>query len=104
MPYTATQNGTKREDDSPERGKTADSVHGPFRHSAADRQIVDDDGSGVLARSLTANEHPDHDMIATFRRRFRKEIEGLFVWVRELGDAEKLVRQVGGFGDLGEMV
>src|SRR6202451_913670 len=43
----------------------------------------------VAFRFITANEHPDHDTIATFRRRFLKEIEGLFVRVlllaREMG-------------------
>jgi transposase len=40
-------------------------------------------------RFIAANEHPDHDTIATFRRRFLKEIEALFVQVlllaREMG-------------------
>jgi hypothetical protein len=39
--------------------------------------------------SFAANDHPDHDTIAAFRRRFLKEIEGLFVQVlllaREMG-------------------
>src|SRR5260221_7609400 len=35
-------------------------------------------------RFIAANEHPDHDTIATFRRRFLEEIEGLFVQVRLL--------------------
>jgi transposase len=43
----------------------------------------------VAFRFIAANEHPDHDTIATFRRRFLKEIEGLFVEVlllaREMG-------------------
>lgn len=43
----------------------------------------------VAFRFVAANEHPDHDTIATFRRRFLKEIEGLFVQVlllaREMG-------------------
>src|SRR5258707_452467 len=43
----------------------------------------------VAFRFIAANDHPDHDTIATFRRRFLKEIEGLFVQVlalaRELG-------------------
>jgi len=30
-------------------------------------------------RFLAANDHPDHDTIATFRRRFLKEIEALLV-------------------------
>ncbi len=38
----------------------------------------------VAFRFITANEHPDHDTIAAFRRRFLKEIEGLFVRVLEL--------------------
>jgi transposase len=33
----------------------------------------------VAFRFVAANDHPDHDTIATFRRRFLKEIEGLFV-------------------------
>jgi transposase len=33
----------------------------------------------VALRFIAANEHPDHDTIATFRRRFLKQIEGLFV-------------------------
>ena len=38
----------------------------------------------VAFRFIAANEHPDHDTIAAFRRRFLKEIEGLFVQVLEL--------------------
>src|SRR6202521_4151029 len=33
----------------------------------------------VAFRFISANDHPDHDTIATFRRRFLKEIEALFV-------------------------
>src|SRR3974390_917283 len=43
----------------------------------------------VAFRFIAANDHPDHDTIATFRRRFLPEIEGLFVKVlllaREIG-------------------
>jgi transposase len=43
----------------------------------------------VAFRFIAANDHPDHDTIATFRRRFLKQIEGLFVEVlglaREMG-------------------
>jgi transposase len=35
----------------------------------------------VAFRFIAANDHPDHDTIATFRRRFLPEIEGLFVKV-----------------------
>src|SRR3974390_1582843 len=43
----------------------------------------------VAFRFIAGNEHPDHDPIASFRRRFLKQIEGLFVEVlkvaREMG-------------------
>src|SRR5471030_3115595 len=43
----------------------------------------------VAFRFVAANQHPDHDTIATFRRRFLKQIETLFVQVlsvaREMG-------------------
>lgn len=35
----------------------------------------------VAFRFITADSHPDHDTIATFRKRFLKEIEGLFVQI-----------------------
>src|SRR6201993_5033255 len=43
----------------------------------------------VAFRFVAANQHPDHDTIAAFRRRFLKQIEDLFVQVlllaREMG-------------------
>src|SRR3979409_2755781 len=43
----------------------------------------------VAFRFVAANQHPDHDTIASFRRRFLKQIEALFVQVlmmaREMG-------------------
>jgi transposase len=38
----------------------------------------------VAFRFIAGNDHPDHDTIATFRRRFLKEIEALFVEVLKL--------------------
>ena len=38
--------------------------------------------NSVAFRFIAANDHPDHDTIAAFRRRFLKEIEGLFVQFR----------------------
>jgi transposase len=46
----------------------------------------------VAFRFITANGHPDHDTIATFRRRFLREIEGLFVRVLELARAMGLLK------------
>jgi transposase len=38
----------------------------------------------VAFRFIAGNEHPDHDTIASFRRRFLKQIEALFVEVLKL--------------------
>ena len=35
----------------------------------------------VAFRFVAANDHPGHDTIATFERRFPREIEGLFAQV-----------------------
>ena len=46
----------------------------------------------VAFRFIAANDHPDHDTIATFRRRFLKDIEGLFVRVLELAREMDLLK------------
>jgi hypothetical protein len=51
----------------------------------------------VAFRFLAANDHPDHDTIATFRRRFLEEIEKLFVEVLKLA-REMGVLQMGTIG------
>jgi transposase len=38
----------------------------------------------VAFRFIASNQHPDHDTLATFRKRFLREIEGLFVTVLKL--------------------
>ena len=43
----------------------------------------------VAFRFIAANDHPDHDTIAAFRRRFLKEVETLFV------DVLRLAREMG---------
>jgi hypothetical protein len=43
----------------------------------------------VAFRFIAANDHPDHDTIAAFRRRFLKDIEKLFV------DVLRLAREMG---------
>jgi transposase len=44
--------------------------------------------NSVAFRFIAANDHPDHDAIAAFRRRFLRAIEGLFVQV--LGVAREI--------------
>ncbi len=41
---------------------------------------------------MAADTHPDHDTLATFRRRFLKEIESLFVQVLMLAREMKLLK------------
>ena len=48
------------------------------------RKIEQATYDSVAFRFIAANEHPDHDTIATFRQRFLKEIEALFVRVLEV--------------------
>jgi hypothetical protein len=58
---------------------------GTFSSRKLERATYD----SVAFRFIAANEHPDHDTIAAFRKRFLKDIEGLFVQVlllaREMG-------------------
>lgn len=46
----------------------------------------------VAFRYVSANTHPDHDTLATFRRRFLKEVEALFVQVLVLAREMKLLK------------
>jgi len=46
----------------------------------------------IAFRYLCANTHPDHDTIASFRKRFLKELEGFFVEILLLGQAMGLVK------------
>jgi transposase len=58
---------------------------GVFSSRKLERSTYD----SVAFRFVAANDHPDHDTIATFRRRFLKDIEKLFV------DVLKLAREMG---------
>lgn len=46
----------------------------------------------VAFRYIAANTHPDHDTLATFRRRFLDEFANLFVQVLELAQEMKLLK------------
>jgi hypothetical protein len=54
----------------------------------------------VAFRFIAANDHPDHDTIATFRRRFLKEIEAVFVRVLEVAREMGLLK----IGRMAELV
>jgi transposase len=46
----------------------------------------------VAFRYIAAGSHPDHDTLATFRRRFIDELAGLFVQVLEMATEMKLLK------------
>lgn len=46
----------------------------------------------VAFRYLACNRHPDHDTLATFRRRFGGEFQALFVQVLQIAQANQLSR------------
>ena len=46
----------------------------------------------VAFRYIAAGSHPDHDTLATFRRRFIDELAGLFVQVLEMAREMKLLK------------
>lgn len=46
----------------------------------------------VAFRFIAAGTHPDHDTLATFRRRFLDEVAGLFLQVLELAKEMKLLK------------
>jgi transposase len=54
-------------------------VYGYATGVFSSRQLERATYDSVAFRFIAANDHPDHDTIASFRRRFLKEIEGLFV-------------------------
>ncbi len=61
---------------------------GVFSSRALERATYD----SVAFRFIAANDHPDHDTIATFRRRFLSEVEGLFVQVLMLAREAGLLK------------
>jgi transposase len=64
-------------------------VHGYATGVFSSRKLERATYDSVAFRFIAANDHPDHDTIATFRRRFLQDIEALFVKVlllaREMG-------------------
>ena len=64
-------------------------VYGYATGVFSSRKIERATHDSVAFRFIASNSHPDHDTLATFRRRFLKEIEALFVEVlmlaREMG-------------------
>ena len=66
------------------RRKTQLLVYGYATGVFSSRKLERATYDSVAFRFIAVNQHPDHDTIATFRRRFLKDIEALFVRVLEL--------------------
>ena len=67
-------------------------VYGYANGVHSSRKIERSTYDSVAFRYVAANTHPDHDTLATFRRRFLKEIEALFVQVLVLAREMKLLK------------
>lgn len=67
-------------------------VYGYANGVHSSRKIERATYDSVAFRYVAANTHPDHDTLATFRRRFLKEVEALFVQVLLLAREMKLLR------------
>jgi transposase len=66
---------------------------GAFSSRRLERATYD----SVAFRVIAANDHPDHDTIATFQRRFLTEIAALFVEVLKLVSEMTAIHQPGHF-------
>ena len=67
-------------------------VYGYATGTFSSRKIERASYDSVAFRYIAANTHPDHDTLATFRRRFLPELEGLFVQVLLLAREMKLLK------------
>ena len=56
------------------------------------RKLESATDDSVAFRYIAANSHPDHDTLATFRRRFLDELAALFVQVLEMAQEMKLLK------------
>src|SRR3712207_3769457 len=61
---------------------------GEFSSRRIERATYD----SVAFRFIAGNTHPDHDTIATFRKRFMPQLKGLFVQILQLAREMKLLK------------
>jgi transposase len=67
-------------------------IYGYATGSYSSRRIEQATYDSLAFRYIAANTHPDHDTLCTFRKRFRKEIESLFVQVLGIAREMKLLK------------
>jgi len=67
-------------------------IYGYATGTYSSRRIERASYDSVAFRYIAANTHPDHDTLCTFRKRFLKEIEALFVQVLGVAREMKLLK------------
>ena len=71
---------------------TALLIYGYATGTYSSRAIEKASHDSVAFRYIAANQHPDHDTLCAFRRRFLGEIERLFVQVLQIAGQMKLLK------------
>ena len=66
--------------------------YGDATGTFSSRKLENATYDSIAYRYLRGNEHPDHDTIASFRKRFLKELEVFFVEILVLGQAMGLLK------------
>jgi len=67
-------------------------IYGYATGTYSSRRIEQGTYDSLAFRYIAANTHPDHDTLCTFRKRFLKEIEALFVQVLGIAREMKLLK------------
>lgn len=67
-------------------------IYGYATGAYSSRAIEKASHDSIAFRYIAANQHPDHDTLCAFRRRFLKEIEALFVQVLQIAGQMKLLK------------
>lgn len=67
-------------------------IYGYATGTFSSRKLARATYDSLAFRYIACNSHPDHDTLATFRRRFGKEFESIFVQVLEVARENQLSR------------
>ena len=67
-------------------------IYGYATGTFSSRRIEQACYDSIAFRYIAANTHPDHDTLCAFRRRFLKELSGIFVQVLQIAGQLKLLK------------
>ena len=67
-------------------------IYGYATGTFSSRRIEQACYDSIAFRYISANTHPDHDTLCAFRRRFLKELSGIFVQVLQIAGQLKLLK------------